>query len=309
MTQVAQWTRFETQFTSSTDYGNPVQDARLEVDFASPSGMKHTVWGFWDGDRTWRVRFSPDELGDWSFRSRCSREADSGLSGQAGRFRCVAYKGENPLYRHGAIQLSEDRRYLRHADGTPHFWLSDTAWNGAVLSDDQGWETYLQDRVAKGFTAVQFVATHWFVAATDADGNKAYTGAEKIAINPIFYQRLDRKLDALNQHGLVAGTVMLWAVDSGNPEVRSLNPGTSLPDDQLIVLAQYIVARYGAHHVIWILGGDGHYERDKAERWKRIGRAAFACHQPLEPTGQKTPTFQIVSACQPDSTVSARLSL
>jgi Domain of unknown function (DUF5060) len=56
--EVAQWTRYEAQFTTSLEYGNPVQEAQVEVEFTSPSGKKRTVLAFWDGEKSWRVRFS-----------------------------------------------------------------------------------------------------------------------------------------------------------------------------------------------------------------------------------------------------------
>jgi len=271
MTQVVQWARFEAQFTSSADYGNPVQDVQFEVDFTAPSGRKQTIPGFWDGGRTWKVRFSPDETGKWTYRSRCSLEADAGLSNRAGEFNCIPYSGDNPLYRHGTVSLSENRRYLIYSDGTPFFWLSDTAWNGALLSDEEDWEAYLKDRVAKGFTAIQFVTTQWRAATGDADGRLAFTGKDRIQINPVFYQRMDQRINTLNDFGLVAAPVLLWTC-------TSVDPGLTLPDDQLIALARYMVARYGSHHVIWILGGDGNYKGERAERWRKIGRVAFGSH-------------------------------
>lgn len=36
-----------------------------------------------------------------------------------------------------------------------------------------------------------------------------------------------------------------------------------------------MVGRWGANAVAWILAGDGDYRGEKAERWKRIGRAVF----------------------------------
>ena len=287
---VPQWARFEAQFTSAAEYENPVQDVQLEVEFTSARGNKQTVLAFWDGGKTWKVRFSPDETGKWTYRTRCSREADAGLNHQAGEFISVPYTGTNPLYRHGAIRVADDRRYLVHADGTPFFWLSDTAWNGALKSDARSWQNYLRDRAGKGFTAVQFVTTQWLAAAGNADLRLAYLGREKIWIDPVFYQWMDERIDALNDLGLVAAPVLIWAAH-WNQRTLDLNPGTSLPDDQVIVLARYMVARYGAHHVIWILAGDSDYRGDRAERWKKIGRAVFGEHPrrlaTMHPAGQE----------------------
>ncbi len=268
------WTRYEAQLTSSAKYENAVQDVQVSVEFTSPSGNKHSVQAFWDGGAIWKVRFSPDETGKWSYRSRSSNPDDKGLDNQSGEFQCAPYGGENPLYRHGAIRVSDNRRYLVRADGTPFFWLSDTAWNGALKSDGPSWERYLEDRAGKGFTAVQFVTTQWLAGAANADLRVAYLGKERIWIDPVFYQWMDERFDALNAHGLVAAPVLIWAAH-WNKRTLELNPGTALPDDQIIVLARYLVARYGAHHVIWILAGDSDYRGERAERWKKIGRAVF----------------------------------
>ncbi len=264
------WTRFEEMFTSSKDYDNPVQDAKVSVEFTSPGGKKRALLAFWDGGRVWRVRFSPDEPGKWTYKTFCSDQSNSGLDGRSGSFECEKYRGDLPLVRHGELRLSDNRRYLQHADGTPFFWLADTVWCGPLFADFGDWKLFLKDRVAKEFTAIQFVLTQWRMAKTDAAGNPTFTGTDKVAVNPAFFQRMDKYDDAINEAGLLAVPVLLWAIRGDD------NPGYSLPEDQRIVLAQYMVARYGAHQVIWFLGGDGQYSGENADIWKRIGRAVFS---------------------------------
>jgi hypothetical protein len=285
-TAVQRFMRFDTEFTSSADYRNTVQDVSLDVEFTSPSGRKVTIAGFWDARRTWRARFSPEETGHWTWRTRCSRTDDRGLQGRNGEFECVPYTGDNPLYRHGPLRVSDNRRYLQHFDGTPFFWLGDTAWNGALKSDAGSWDIFLADRAGKGFTGVQFVTTQWLAGAANGDLRIAYQGVGRISIDPVFYQWLDQRINALNDRGLIAAPVLLWSTGPAG-----LSPGVTLPDDQLILLARYIVARYGAHQVIWILNGDGNYTGERAERWKKIGRAVFGEHPDrpvtMHPGGQQ----------------------
>jgi len=266
---VERWTRFEDTLTSSKGYDNPVQEVKVKVEFTSPSGDKRELLAFWDGDRVWRVRFSPDEPGKWTYKTFCSDKNDKGLHNQTGAFQCGEYKGNLPLFRHGELRLSDNRRYIEHADGTAFFWLADTVWCGPALSSLGDWRIFLKDRVDKEFTAIQFVMTQWRMTKTDADGNPTFTGKDKVAVNPAYFQRLDNYVDAINDAGLVAVPVLLWAI-RGND-----NPGYYLPEEQKIVLAEYMIARYGAHQVIWFLGGDGDYSGDKAETWKRVGRAVF----------------------------------
>lgn len=266
--------RFEQSFESTASYGNPLQEASLNVTFTSPDGRKLKVPGFWDGGSAWKVRFMPTQPGKWTFETACSDAANKGLHQQKGELTVSAATGSSRFAQHGPVRMSHDGRYLAHEDGTPFFWMADTAWNGALLSTDSDWAHYIKERVRQRFSAVQFVTTQWR-ASPDGDAGKkpAYTGKEKITIDPAFFQRLDRKVDALNNAGLLAAPVLLWAIGAGsNPAV---NPGNSLPDDQAILLARYIVARWSGNAVSYILAGDSDYRGQKSERWIKIGRAVF----------------------------------
>ena len=285
---VPRWGLFEATFTSTRTSENPLQDAELRVTFTSPSRQTRSVHGFWDGGTTWKVRFSPDEVGSWSFTTRASPDADTGLHAQKGTFRVTAAKGGTRFERHGPIRVSGSRTFLEHADGTPFFWLADTGWNAGLLSSPEEFDHYIAQRTRQKFTAVQWVVTQWRASPQgDRLNELAYTGQERIAVNPAFFQRLDAKVEALNRAGLLSAPVMLWAIGGGsNPAV---NPGFSLPEEQAIKLAQYMVARWQGHDVLWILPGDGDYRGDRAEKWKRIGRAVFGPSTPADPTARSGP--------------------
>jgi hypothetical protein len=141
-----------------------------------------------------------------------------------------------------------------------------------LLADHRDWDVFLRDRATKGFNVMQFVTTRWSAAHGDASGRVPYSGVENIQIDPVFFKRLDQRVNAINDHGHIAAPVLLWAHTSQ----PTMNPGVQLPEDQMVVLARYMVARYGAHQVVWFLNGDGQYLGANAEKWKRIGRATFA---------------------------------
>lgn len=279
---VPKYQRFEHSFESAKAYANPLQEASLTVTFTAPSGAKLKLPGFWDGGKTWRVRFIPTETGKWTFEASCSDTANGGLNAQRGEFAVTTASGGLSLNIHGPIRVSDDDRSFVHHDGTPFFWLGDTAWNGPLLSSKADWDFYVKERARQKFNVVQWVATQ-FRAAPDGDVNKqlAYSGVEKISINTAFFQRLDERVEAMNQAGLVSVPVLLWAIKAGgNPKV---NPGVSLPEDQAILLARYMVARWSGSAGAWILGGDGDYRGEKAAKWKRIGQAVFGdiAHAPV----------------------------
>jgi Protein of unknown function (DUF4038)/Domain of unknown function (DUF5060)/Putative collagen-binding domain of a collagenase len=271
---VAKWAPFEQSFESAKEYDNPIQEAELNAVFVSPTGQQFLTHGFWDGGKTWRLRFAPNQTGTWTWETTCTDPSNAGLNGQKGEVGVTAPAGTTRFQLHGPIQISHDLRYFEHEDHTPFFWLADTAWNGPLLSTEDDWNYYTAERARQKFDAVQWVATQWRAAPTgDLNGNKAFSGREKIEIHPEFFQRLDHKINALNQAGLLSVPVMLWAIAGGsNPRV---NPGYFLSEDQAMLLAKYMAARWGAYDVAWILAGDGDYRGAKAERWKNIGRAVF----------------------------------
>ena len=272
----SRWGRFEQAFVSRYRYENALQDVDLAVTFASPSGQEITVDAFWDGGYTWRVRFMPDELGQWRYHTTCSDAANVGLHNLEGVFWCSEADRSTPFGRHGRLRLSDNRRYLMHNDGAPFFWLGDTCWAGPMQAADEEWEDYLRVRVRQHFNTVQFMGTPSLAAPSgDRDGEMAFSGSERVAVNAAFFQRIDRRIDAMNRAGLLAVPALLWAAHWSTPQVNAHNPGLWLPEDQCVRLARYMVARWGAHHVVWILPGDAVYTGDRAARWQRIGRAVF----------------------------------
>ncbi len=268
----------ELYLRSPEHFADPLHEATLTATLIAPSGRQTDREGFWDGGENWRARFSPNEEGTWRYQLHLQNHNGPDIASSEGVFTTTPALNETLFDRHGPIQLADDKRNLVHADGTPFFWLGDTAWNGPLRSTDDEWHLYLERRVQQRFSAVQWVATHWRAAPKgDIEGQPAFTdsdtNAQQIAINPAFFQRLDDKVESITAAGLLNVPVMLWAIGHGaNP---SIDPGYGLPEVEAILLARYEVARWAAYPIVWILAGDGKYFGDYAARWRRIGRAVF----------------------------------
>jgi len=58
---------------------------------------------------------------------------------------------------HGKVLVSANKRFLQFEDGTPFFWLGDTAWELFHRLNKEETEMYLENRRAKGFTVIQAV--------------------------------------------------------------------------------------------------------------------------------------------------------
>jgi len=239
----------------------------LTVAITDPNGETRTVPGFWDGGRQWQVRFRPDTAGRWRYETQ-AQPPINGLHDQRGSFTATpSPETSHRFLRHGALRVSENGRHLEHADGMPFFWMADTAWNGPIKSTAGEWSTYLADRAKKGFTGVQFVTTQWRGASTGRESQTAYRAGETLTIQPSFFQRLDQRIDAINDAGLLAIPVLLWSLGD-----VATTPG-KLPEAQAIQLARYITARYGAHHTVWFLTGDASFSTAWRDRWKSLARS------------------------------------
>lgn len=200
----------------------------------------------------------------------------------------AAAEGDNPFVKHGKLRVSKTGTHLEHADGTPFFFLADTCWTGPALSTAADWDVYLKDRKAKGFTAIQFnCVSPWRTAPTDAAGRTAYDLKDGTLVpNDAFFGQLDARLKAVNDHGLLAVPVLVWAHKKGDA-------GFDLTEPHVVKLVRFEVERYKDANCLLVLAGDARYNQTDAEKWKKVGRAVFG-NQPgplvtTHPTGMNWP--------------------
>jgi hypothetical protein len=265
------WSRFEQTFHSKIAYTNALQEAAVTVIFTSPFGITNRVDGFWDGEDVWRVRFSPNAPGRWTYRTYCSDSTNASLHGQTGNFLCSGALGVNQFQVHGPVRVSSDHHHFEHADGRAFLWIADCAWTGGLMAEPKDWEGYAAVRASQGFSAVQ-----WSPApGPDNKGDTAFSGKERISINPEFFRRMDARVDMLNSAGLLSVISPLGTTEPPDAD--------ALPADQLELLLRYEVARWGANDVAWLLTFDGEQAPGGGDHWKKAGSAVFGSipHAPV----------------------------
>jgi Domain of unknown function (DUF5060)/Protein of unknown function (DUF4038) len=144
-TAVPLYGRFETQFTNDKAYTNPFKDVVLEATFSAPSGRKIAFFGFYDGDgnggqsgNVWKLRFMPDELGQWSFACRFS----DGARGMKGRFVCVQENARpGPLHVDGTRFVYPDKRTFQ-----PRSYYYSEAFCGDWTAVSEGIKTFFRTK-------------------------------------------------------------------------------------------------------------------------------------------------------------------
>jgi hypothetical protein len=243
---------FEWTVESHKAYADPFNDVDVDVLFRL-KGQNWRVPTFWRGENRWTVRFAPPVPGDYSYRLESTDETNPDLNGHANQVTIAAYSGSNPLFKRGTIRVSANRRYFEQADGTPFYWLGDTWWTG--LSDRLPWEGFqqlAQDRRSKGFTVVQICAglipSNEEQAPVDPgfcnEGGCVWDTAFK-RINPKYFDYADRRIRYLLVQGLTPAIVGGWRQVLAQMGVEKMKKHW-----------RYVIARYGAYPVFWILGGE-----------------------------------------------------
>jgi hypothetical protein len=232
-------------------FKSPFTDDDIDVVITCPDGATMTVPAFWAGSDDWGVRFAPPEPGDYSFRTVCSGGENRSHEHQTGIIQATPCSAENPIFRHGPLQVSGNRRAFRYKDGTPFMWMGDTWWMG--LSNRLKWpeefKLLTEDRVRKGFSVVQIVAGLYpdMPPLDPRSANEAGTAWEQefTEINPAYFDMADLRVQWLLRSGLIPCIVGCW--------------GYYLPVMGLEKMKKHwrcLIARWSAYPVVWCAAGE-----------------------------------------------------
>ncbi len=204
----------------SAVYTNPfdVNDVELLGVFQSPSGSERIIPGFWTqphmdacqipcevenlapmGEPTWQVRFTPQEVGEWSYSLQV-RDNGSLISTQEGRFQVAS--SDRP----GFIRVGANRRYFEYQNGQPYFPIGHNlnwSWDGG--GGLRAYQQWLRDLSASGGNFARlFIDVPWFVSL-DWDGPAGdYRNSQAAAA------KLDAILATADEQGVALQLVLLW---------------------------------------------------------------------------------------------------
>jgi hypothetical protein len=245
----------EITLTSEKNYDSPFDKVELTAVVTGPEGKQARIPAFWAGGKRWCFRYSSPQPGQFAWRTECSDTANADLHGAEGTIEVVPYNGDNPLYRHGPVRVSQDKRHFEHTDGTPFFWLGDTWWKG--LCKRLTWEGFQElsaDRRAKGFSVVQIVCGVYpdeglFEPRWENEGGKPYLTRDFTVVNPAYFEYADRRIKHLADSGIVPAIVGGWGRGDCNGMAMAGVAGIKRHWRNLI-------ARYGAYPTVWIIGGE-----------------------------------------------------
>jgi len=185
----------------------------------------------------------------------------------------VALQAQAPWV-NGTLKVSENGRYLQHENGTPFFWLGDTAWLlFQRLNRDQA-KAYFENRRDKGFNVVQSIFFQ-FYTDKNAYGHAPFEPRDitKPIITPgkdpndtvqyDYWDHVEYIIDMAAQNGIYIAITPTW---------RDL---INKNDEMTAQKAEAFVAHLANYfknkpNIIWVNGGSTNADT-KTEIWETMG--------------------------------------
>ena len=158
------------------------------------------------------------------------------------------------------LQVSQNGHFLQHADGTPFFYLADTAWMLVNKLTEAEARRLFEDRAAKGFTVIQAVVFRdlFEVNCPNVHGVRPFTDEADLyaaKLNPEWLELVVRITKAAAEYGLVMAWLPTWG-DKWNEHSNSAGP-VIMDESSAEVYGHDLSDALGeCENVIWVVGGD-----------------------------------------------------
>jgi hypothetical protein len=153
------------------------------------------------------------------------------------------------------LTISQNRRFLTYEDGTPFFYLADTAWELFHRLNREEADRYLADRAAKRFTVIQAVVLAEMDGLHDPNpyGHRPLHDDDPARPNDAYFEHVDYIVSAAADRGLTIGMLPTWG-DKWNLK-WGRGPVVFTPENAR-TYGRWLGDRYADSPIIWILGGD-----------------------------------------------------
>jgi hypothetical protein len=161
------------------------------------------------------------------------------------------------------LRVSDNRRFLARddGDGTPFFYLGDTAWELFHRTTREEAALYLDDRAKKGFNVIQAVVLAELdgLHAPNSYGHRPLIDDDPSRPNEEYFRHVDWVVAQANRRGMLVGMLPTWG-DKVNRK-WGVGPEVFTPENAR-VYGEFLGRRYRDDQILWILGGDRPIEND-----------------------------------------------
>jgi hypothetical protein len=267
-----QWDVFEVALKGPTD-GNPFVDVTFSARFTQ-GGVGKEVAGFYDGEGMYRVRFMPEQTGQWRYETKSNRAE---LDEKSGEFSVARPAPKN----HGPVRVANTFHFA-YADGAPFKQIGTTCYAWIHQGD------VLEEQTLASLAAAPFNKLRMCVFPKSYAFNKnepiyyPFEGTppkkwDFERFNPKFFQHLEKRVGQLRDLGIEADVILFHPYDKGHWGFDRMGAAA---DDRYL---RYLVARLAAYrNVWWSLANEFDFIKEKADTdWDRL----FQIVQDSDPYG------------------------
>ena len=236
--KIEQWDIFEIKLTGPYT-GNPYMEVELSA-IIKKDEISRRVPGFYDGEGTYYIRFSPDQPGTWTYQTESNVQD---LSDKKGSFTCITSSGDN----HGPLKII-NTYYLQYADGTPFYSVGTTAYQWTSVKQTIQEKT-LQTLTNAPFNKIRMcifpkayrygndVEPWMYPYKRDGDQN------DLTQPNYEFFRNFDHRIKQLRDMNIQADVILFHPYDKWGY--------SAMGDEMNEKYVRYMIARISAFRNVW----------------------------------------------------------
>jgi hypothetical protein len=247
--QVEMWDRFEV-LLEGTEKGNPFEEVQLGAEFRQDKTVIN-VTGFYDGNGKYKVRFMPQGLGRWTYKTFSNIRT---LNGKTGFLNCVKASVQN----HGPVKVA-DTYHFKYADGQRYYPFGTTlyAWTHQPEALENITLQTLKDAPFNKVRMCVFPKYYsnvsnepQFYPYVKKSESKAVDGKTQFTwdltrFDPAFFEHLEKRIDDLKRLGIEADVIIFHPYDKGHWGFDSLGMENDLK------YIKYLTARLASFRNVW----------------------------------------------------------
>ncbi len=163
-----------------------------------------------------------------------------------------------------SLKVSKNKRFLQYEDGSPFFYLGDTAWELFHRLNREEADTYLANRAKKGFTVIQAVVLAQINGLNEPNpyGALPLKNKDPQKPNEAYFEHVDYIVRQAEKSGLVIGMLPTWG------KYWSMNNPNQVifTEENARIYGKFLGERYRNNSIIWILGGDHNIHTDSERK-------------------------------------------
>jgi hypothetical protein len=170
------------------------------------------------------------------------------------------------------LKVSPNKRYLVKADGSPFFYLGDTAWELFHRLNREEADRYLKNRADKGYTVIQAVVLAELNGLRDPNpyGHLPLIDEDPAKPNEEYFKHVDYIVNKAEELGLYIAMLPTWG-DKVFKESWGDGPEVFTPQNAEI-FGEYVGRRYRDKPIIWVIGGDRNPREQDLPIWRAMAR-------------------------------------